>query len=270
METINSKKNISLVIMTGNKLRHKYFVRELQKEFNVLGVLHEKHKPLPVSDGLGDDDAIKKHSTNRDAKEDQYFGEYSDFKIVNNNILEVESGMANSKEAVDWVKSFNPDYLILFGTGIIREPLLDEFNNKTINMHLGLSPYYRGAATNFWPFVLREPECVGVTIHLAILKVDAGPILGQVRPEIKLGDNSHDIGCRAIIAGTELMKRCITKYDKDDITLSEQKGGGKLFKINDFNGDAVRKMLENFNTGMIEEYLQAKDARDATYPIINL
>ena len=68
-------------------------------------------------------------------------------------------------------------------------------------MHLGLSPYYRGSGTNFWPLVDRLPECVGVTIHLAIPSVDAGPILTQVRPDIEPTDRAHEIGSRAIIAG---------------------------------------------------------------------
>lgn len=265
-----SKERISIVIMTGDKLRHKYFVNQLEKEFDVLGVLHEKHKPLPMSDVFGDEDVILKHSTSRDKKEELYFGRYSDFKISNDKILEVDSGMANSPEAVSWVKALNPDYLILYGTGIIRESLLEYFQDKVINMHLGLSPYYRGAATNFWPFVLREPECVGATVHLAVLKVDAGPIIGQIRPAMKLSDDSHDIGCNTIIAGTGLMKRCIIEYREGRVSPIAQTHGGKLFKIKDFNGDAVKKMLENFNTGMIGEYLQEKNSRDNKYPIINL
>ena len=32
-----------------------------------------------------------------------------------------------------------------------------------INVHLGLSPYYKGSATNFWPFVNNELQFLGVT-----------------------------------------------------------------------------------------------------------
>ena len=107
-------------------------------------------------------------------------------------------------------KKKGAEYIILFGSSIIKPPLLEFFNKKIINIHLGLSPYYRGSGTNFWPLVNNEPECVGATIHLAVLKVDAGSILAQARPEsLSELDNSHDIGCKAIISGTKKMRECI-------------------------------------------------------------
>ena len=50
------------------------------------------------------------------------------------------------------------DVVLVFGTGILREALLSAFPGRLINIHLGLSPYYRGAGTNFWPLVNGEPE----------------------------------------------------------------------------------------------------------------
>ncbi|MEW6221793.1 MAG: formyl transferase, partial [Candidatus Hadarchaeota archaeon] len=174
----------------------------------------------------------------------------------------------NSPEVFKWVTSLSPDYVILFGSGIIKDPLLSYYKNKMINMHLGLSPYYRGGGTNFWPLVNGEPECVGVTIHLATADVDGGPILSQERPDVEIGDGPHDIGCKTIIAGTDLMIKCIREYKRGRITPTPQKPGGKLYKRKDFNADAVRKMLKNFESGMIEEYLKNKAERDRNYPII--
>ena len=75
-----------------------------------------------------------------------------------------------------------PDVVLVFGTGILREPLLSAFDGRIINIHLGLSPYYRGAGTNFWPLVNREPEYVGATIHYLDAGIDTGPIISHARP----------------------------------------------------------------------------------------
>jgi methionyl-tRNA formyltransferase len=134
-------------------------------------------------------------------------------------------------------------------------------------MHLGLSPYYRGSGTNFWPLVNGEPELVGTTIHLATLDVDAGAILKQVRPVITEGDRNHHIGCKAIIAGAEAMIEALSTYDQKQITPQPQASGGKLYHRKDFNVEAVRKMWRNLDQGMVETYL-ADRGRVDRYPII--
>jgi hypothetical protein len=134
-------------------------------------------------------------------------------------------------------------------------------------MHLGLSPYYRGSSTNFWPLVDGRPECVGVTVHHATLKVDGGNILLQARPDTVIGDSSHDIGCKTIMAGATLLQKVVASA----FCLPGgvvQTGGGKLCRRDDFSLAALRLMLKNFEEGMINGYLRNKVSRDAGYPIV--
>jgi methionyl-tRNA formyltransferase len=157
---------------------------------------------------------------------------------------------------------------VLLGSSIITEPLLVDFDMRTINIHLGLSPYYRGTATNFWPLVNGEPECVGATIHLATLSVDAGPIIRQRRPPMEPEDGSHDIGCKALIEGTNAMRDAISDYASGTVDLVPQSGGGQLYKSSDFHPGAVEEMRRRFADGLIPEYLSHKAERDAAFPIV--
>jgi hypothetical protein len=43
-----------------------------------------------------------------------------------------------------------------------------------------------------------------------------------------------------------------------------------LYKRKDFNAEAVRALYHNFETGMIQEYLSARTARDAALRLIEL
>ena len=95
--------------------------------------------------------------------------------------------------------------MLVFGTGLLKRPLLDAFAGRLLNIHLGLSPYYRGAGTNFWPLVNREPEFCGATIHFLDEGVDTGPIIAHVRPAIRSGDGPHDIGNRTIVAAADTL-----------------------------------------------------------------
>jgi folate-dependent phosphoribosylglycinamide formyltransferase PurN len=169
----------------------------------------------------------------------------------------------------DWVQSLRPDFVVLYGTSIIKDPLLSAYDGRMINIHLGLSPYYRGTGTNFWPLVDRCPECVGATIHLAVLKVDAGAILRQVRPDVQAGDGAHALGTKTIIAAVNALPSVIGRFAVGELEPQTQDlSTGKVFRRKDFNADAVRTLWDNLSTGMIEEFLSDRIARLAKYPIV--
>lgn len=180
-------------------------------------------------------------------------------------------GTVNEAPTFEFVSAARPDAVLLFGSSIVKAPLLDHFANRTLNMHLGLSPYYRGGATNFWPLVNGQPECVGTTLHYATLKVDAGPILHQVRPNASPSDGSHDLGCKAVIAGAIGMLDVLRAFANgraqgviQDVTR------GRVYRRRDFTPDAVETMRANFDAGMMPAYLGAKPSRDAAFPLVTL
>ncbi len=269
---MKEKKDISLVVITGNSHRHAWFAHYLAQQFDVKGVLFEE-KRFPASPSARTQQVLN-HIQERDRVEKQYFDKDYSGIFVKLNIKNIERGASNSEEIFDWIKDINPDIIVLFGSSIIRDPLLSFYNNRIINIHLGLSPYYRGTATNFWPLVHNKPECVGATIHLAVASVDAGAILAQARPDIKVNDSVHDIGCKTIIAGAHAMARAIESYVNKEtegtIQTKEQLACGELLKRTDFDEEALKELSAQFEDGMVERYMQDKESRDAKYPIIAL
>lgn len=92
------------------------------------------------------------------------------------------------------------DLYIVFGASYIRGPLVDFLiANHCINIHMGLSPYYRGSACNFWALWDRKPEYVGATLHLLSAGLDSGPILCHALPETNDTDGFL-LGMRAVDA----------------------------------------------------------------------
>lgn len=256
----------SIIIITGDQQRHRYFVNNLLKEFDVKLVIAEPVYKSEISGNTNDVEVLTKHFTDRDIAEREYFSGNMQFNTE--KVIHVHKGESNSKTVFNMIKAEHPDYIVLYGSSIIHEPLLSAYKNKIINMHLGLSPYYRGSGTNFWPLVNREPELVGATIHLATLDIDGGDILKQVRPKISLYNGCHDIGCKTIIAGTYLMISCIKEYAANVLSLTPQQSKGKVYRRSDFSADAICRMLENFENGMIREYIDAFQERQLSFPII--
>ena len=66
------------------------------------------------------------------------------------------------------------------GCPIIEDPILSALPSYSINLHLGLIPYYKGSITAFWPFYYLEPAMLGTTYHIIDKYVDTGEIIHQM------------------------------------------------------------------------------------------
>lgn len=266
------KNRLRTLILTGNSFRHRYVATCLAEGTNLVGILCEA-KRRPVSSQAAQADAdrqvIDAHLNGLREQESRSFGGLDSFPAT--EIRQVAYKEANSPSSFDWVTRLAPEVVVLYGTSIIRPPLLTRYDGRMINLHLGLSPYYRGAGTNFWPLVNREPECVGATIHLAVRKVDAGAILAQVRPEAGSKDSAHVLGMKTIEAAGRFLPEVLRQYVAGRIQPRPQDlSKGRVFRRSDFNADAVRRMLRHFETGMMPEYLHDLQSRQAVFPIAEL
>ena len=263
------KEEISAILVTADGLRHKYVAKCLSNDLNLLGVVSEAKKPFSADQSNEKGRRIIDHFNNLDEAENKYFADVSYHNLDNIEKLPIPNGEVNQDYVFDWINARNPQYLVLYGSGIVRERLLNKFDKRCINMHLGLSPYYRGSGTNLWPLVNNEPECVGVTIHLAVLDVDAGAILRQVRPRPAVKDTVHDLGCKTIKAGAENLGKTIIAYHNHDIfPVTQDLTIGKVYKRKDFNSDALVKIYENHEKGMMEDYVENMDERLKNFPIV--
>ena len=267
----------TFVLMTGDGLRHRHVAATLSKVIDLVGVVVENKRSAvdeakwsgpAKQENRGKTAPIERHLAERSAKEDIWFPGAGFPSEVPRR--EIETGTSNDPSVASWISSLSPDGILLFGSGILRDPIMDMFESRVLNMHLGLSPYYRGAGTNFWPFVNREPEYVGVTFHVATSKVDGGPILAQLRPNIDAGDGAHDIGFRAVSAASEVYGEIATLWVADRIEGKEQvTGTGREYKRRDFDESAVLKAEANFTSGMIAEFLDHREERVRAAPILD-
>lgn len=260
---------MKFIIITGNELRHRFFALTVSKKLNVVHVyfekkanVHEKFECTPEQKQI-----IDRHFALREKSEQQYFGAYNDVSSLPHSFI--DTGKSNDPDITEHIKGLNSDAVLLFGSSLIKEPLLSLFDNKTINLHLGLSPYYRGSGTNFWPLFYNEPECVGATIHLATTQVDAGAILLQVRPPYNENDTIHDLGNKTIQASAEVLPDAVMRFFSGQLQPHTQpEGMGKVCKRKDLTAESIVKVYDNFENGMMAEFLNNIEKRLAAFPII--
>ena len=75
--------------------------------------------------------------------------------------------------------------------------------NYFINLHLGLSPYYRGSSCNFWALYDQNPAYVGATIHLLSKGLDSGDMLFHCLPRLAKGDTAFDFTMRSVFVAQQ-------------------------------------------------------------------
>lgn len=112
------------------------------------------------------------------------YGEYA-YNVFNvykdYGISLLESSDVNSPDTIEWIKQFDPAYLISIGCrNIIKEAFLKIFERKVFNIHTAPLPKYRGAASDSWMILNGEwdNEQFGC-IHFIDTGIDTGNIIAK-------------------------------------------------------------------------------------------
>ncbi len=263
-----------IVILTGSELRHD-FVRKfiaLDPEIEVVasfcegteksyGAFVEKQK---------DNEMREKHLIARKQSEKDFFGLFVETAEDRSNPIFLPKGEINSKVYVDQIIILRPDILVAYGCSIIKEPLLSAFAGKFLNAHLGISPYYRGSGTNYWPLVNGEPEFVGVTFMHIDPGIDTGEIIHQIRAKIVWGDTPNSIGNRLIADMARVYCEIISRVDSlPKMPQPENSSDNKVYRQKDFSEESVRKLYDLFGDNLIETYLQEERERCGRVPVVS-
>ncbi len=254
-----------IIIITGSELRHKFFgyYFNKQKGIKLLYVIHEKMNKLTENKKFLNSKIFKKHINQRKISESKYFKKYKNkYKSLN-----ISKGKINEGFYIKKIKFDKPDYIITFGCSILKENFIKNFKNKTINIHLGLAPYYRGSGTNFFPFVNKELHFLGSTIMKISKKIDGGDIITQIRPKIYSTDKIHDIGNRIILNTVKILKKII--LSKKIVSYKKKTNiKTRYFKRKDFTLETLKKALKNLKLGVVNSYLKNENHLKKKYPII--
>jgi len=195
-----------ILILTSNHLRHKYLANricEKNKDVFIISEVQplETGKVKTQSIGLGK--CVHRHFQNILASEHLLFGNHSFFRGMKGIFpIMLNELMLNSVYKV--ICNINPDVAIIFGSSWIKKPLLSLLPvSKTFNLHMGISPFYRGHSTNFWAFYNGEPEMVGSTILLLSPKLDKGDIVCHSVPPLQKGDDYYTFSMKAVSVAVE-------------------------------------------------------------------
>jgi len=262
-----------VVILTGSELRHTFFRKAIALS-DQIEIVQTYCEGLEKSLGTfvkqeSGNDLRTKHLHAREQSELDFFGLFLDSTADRSKPLFLPKGEINSPKYVEAILKSDPDLLIAYGCSIVREPLLSAFPRRFLNVHLGLSPYYRGSGTNYWPLVNREPEYVGATFMHIDSGVDSGEVIHQVRARIAPGDSAVQIGNRLILDMTQVYLNLILRFDQlKAMPQIPSSPAHRYYKKKDYSEESVATLYQNFCDGMIDEYLRDQKSRCAAVSIV--
>ncbi|QMV41659.1 formyltransferase family protein [Cohnella cholangitidis] len=259
---------MTTIFMTGSHPRHLHVAKRLYDEGLLDGLLIEKREefvPSPSSSWPEiDGNNFIRHFQDRDHAEQRSFGAIKLDYFNKIPIKQVTLDQLNSQETAQWVSSMNPDTVLSYGIHKLNDDMLAVLPERAWNIHGGLSPWYRGNTTLFWPFYFLKPNWAGMTVHHLTSKLDGGDIIHHSVPMLSRGEGIHDVACNAVKQVAEDLIRILKLVrNNQTIVAVPQKSSGKLFMSADWMPQHLRLIYNTFDNDIVDRYLDGEIVSEA-------
>ena len=177
----------NITVFTSNQPRHLGLINELSKISNKVYAIIESNTIFTgkVNDFYKKSEIMQEYFNEVIKAENKFFGNPS-FLPKNVRPFVIKMGDLNNLKIDILNKSLKSDLFIVFGSSFIKGNLVDFLvDKKTINIHMGVSPYYRGSSCNFWAMKNSDFDLVGSTIHMLSKGLDSGDMLFHALPSFE-------------------------------------------------------------------------------------
>ncbi len=251
---------MKIVLITGTHPRHIFIANVLYKTGCLAALIIEEREnihPLPP-DYLSDEQRILfiEHFKLREITELNSFEE-NNFPVV--PTIKLPKDKINSQKVQSLIQKYDPELLISYGCHILSEETLSFARHEKWNCHGGLSPWYRGAITHFWPSYMLEPQMTGMTVHDLTPKLDAGDVVHQCVAPLELGDKLHDLAVKAVRElGNDLPQLVRKIASKEKIIKKQHKTSGVLWLASMWRPEHLDIIYNQYNDKIVDYYLNGK------------
>jgi methionyl-tRNA formyltransferase len=135
----------------------------------------------------------------------------------------------NDEDCLNAIKLLQPDIIIVNGTRIISKKILQSTNALFINMHVGITPMYRGSHGGYWALYYNDAANFGTTIHLVDAGVDTGAVIKQVFSKPGKEDNFTTYPILQTAIGIVALKETITDLLNGKMQTNTHTEKGNMF-----------------------------------------
>ena len=236
---------MKVTIFTSNSLRHLSLINKISSISKECNAIVEVKTLFPGfnKDFFKKSKKMRKYFIKVDKAEKKYFRE-NNYVKNHINLKMIKHGDLNSLNKDDLKFALNSDVYIIFGASYIKNKWLINFliKKKAINIHMGLSPFYRGSSCNFWALYDKNPEYVGATIHYLSKGLDSGNIISHCLPNHK-EKNFFEYTMSAVLSSQNCLKHLIKSKKLFKIKPKKQDKGLQMSytRNKEFNDKSINK-----------------------------
>lgn len=245
------------VFVTGDHPRHAYIARRLAEAGLLEALVVEEREafvpepPTGLSSGLGK--LFRHHFALRDEIEHAHFGEA---RWPETETLRTTTDGLNGEAVQKLLRRVDPTLLLSYGCHKLSPETLGCVSGERWNCHGGLSPWYRGAITHFWPSYMLEPQMTGMTVHDLTQKLDAGAVVHQCASDLVPGDGLHALAARSVLRLGEELPRVAERLGRDGaLDKARQTSSGMLWLASKWRPEHLRLIYEVYEDRIVDAYL---------------
>lgn len=176
---------MKICVFTSNHPRHLALINSLAGVADEVFAIQECTTVFPgeVDDFFRRSEVMQRYFSRVIEAERQVFG-VPHFLPENVRQLVLKMGDVSRLAQTTLEPALDADVIIVFGASYIRGELADALiARQAVNIHMGISPFYRGSSCNFWAMYDGRPEYVGATIHRLSSGLDSGEMLFHAFPK---------------------------------------------------------------------------------------
>lgn len=144
-----------------------------------------------------------------------------------------------------------PDVIIIYGTGIVKKELLEELPVEIFNIHSSVLPAYRNVHSDFWAYMNKDYEKIGLTIFKLSTGIDTGDIALQMVSKLTEGSRLCEYKAWNLAHIPVLMKEFLGRYFEGKISCKKQEEEGQSRYETPKVGDIFRFLVIFIHTHYI-------------------
>ena len=252
--------SLSVMILCGRSPRHLYVANRLCEAARPVAIVQEtgtRWSATKIVRSLRRGGLWRKASRllrdrrrfRGDAEARFFFGTQP-ARLVRQDLL-VEVPHINHPDVAALAGRLLPDVIAVFGTSLIRGPLLSVGRLGIFNLHGGLSPRYRGADCTFWALFNGEPDQVGCTLHRIDNGIDTGSLIAHICPEVGEGDDELALFWRAVRDSADVYVEMLERLARGERVDEPQREKGRLYQVKDRTLRAEQQLAARMRDGLL-------------------
>ena len=178
----------------------------------------------------------------------------------------------NSDSVIEVVRRTAPDLVIVSGTDLLRQPLIEVISatGRIMNLHTGISPYVKGGPhCTYWCLAMNRFDLIGNTVMWLDAGIDTGGLIATEQTPLTGSEALHELQVAVVDHGHDLYRRSVQRFcDGAPLRSVPQSelGPGRLFVSKDWKANSILAALKNYYLA----YNASNVPRQTSVPLVAL